>query len=951
MPLRQRCDLKFVVITTALLLSLMLIPGWQCSYPVDQGDHWNHENPWVDILYATPSTVIVPETGSANVTLDFTSNRYNSTSGHWYQTDDPNWPDGLTMPPVDAQPDVSGRFRTRFVVESRRVVPGLYRVPVKLRWSEKIIIETTTLTVIVFPSPGQSTPPAVRIAAGANHTLAILADGSVWSWGANTYGQLGDGTTSDRLAPVQVQGLPGPAQAIAAGEGHSLVLLNDGTVWGWGDDRKNQLSPEVVKDTDPITPIIPTPIPVYCTAERYYVQVGNVWQPGPLRDIVDVAAGSTHSMALTSDGAVITFGFNLYGQLGRPGAQSPRLANEVELGFRITAIAAGDEFSLALDEDGWIWGWGSNSAGQLGDHSQSQFDSPREIPFMMNIQAIAAGGDHTLALKTDGTVRAVGSNRYGQLGDETYSGPTATTVYGLPPITAIAAGYAHSLALGNDGRVYGFGDNGAGQIGIPDTLSHSAPSVVAPIRDLQDVRAIAAGNQHSLCLVSGCPTILSWGDNRVGQLGDGTVQPSAEPVQVDGIGQAGNSPPCQVSLSVMVVGDGIVTSDPWGIECGDNCSELFAPDTLVTLTAVPVKGCNFEGWYGDVQGTDQTMVVQMDRSKNCLALFTREPLPPTARFTISPQLPLTTDTIIFDAKDSTDDGEIIRYEWDFNNDGTFELRRNRTETNASFIASFVDDGWQVGSYTVLLRVTDDDGLTDTTSRDLQVADAEPPRHDLGDAPDSSNSLPGIQIFAYPMTGVVANYPTTHRTSSAPYGPLHMEPEAYIYLGQDVTLENEADVGVDEDPNNNFDSALERADQDGGDDGVQFPITLPYCEQTSFDYVVTVVEPPHQYIYVNVWFDWNRDGDWDDTLTCPDGSTAREWAVRNQEHYLFETGTMNQTTPSFMCWHPSESNVSDPIWMRITLSEEPWQSDSSGAGGSGPQNGYKLGETEDYLVFP
>jgi len=239
-------------------------------------------------------------------------------------------------------------------------------------------------------------------------------------------------------------------------------------------------------------------------------------------------------------------------------------------------------------------------------------------------------------------------------------------------------------------------------------------------------------------------------------------------------------------------------------------------------------------------------------------------------------------------------------------------------------------------------------MTDETTGVIHVREPEPPRYDLGDAPDSSNTIPGKPpMLAYPQTGVVARYPTVYRAGSPPYGPLHRSPTSYFYLGKDVTLENEADVGIDADSTNNIAPALDSADRDGGDDGIQMPAALPYCGSASMDCTITVVDPPHQYIYVNVWFDWNRDGDWDDVLECPDGSKVREHGVQNEEMYLYDSGT-ETISFSFRCWHPSEAAASDPMWMRVTLSEQSW---SGGTGGSGPAGGYVYGETEDYYVQP
>jgi len=227
-------------------------------------------------------------------------------------------------------------------------------------------------------------------------------------------------------------------------------------------------------------------------------------------------------------------------------------------------------------------------------------------------------------------------------------------------------------------------------------------------------------------------------------------------------------------------------------------------------------------------------------------------------------------------------------------------------------------------------------------------------HDLGDAPDSTNSFPGTPMLAYPATGVTANYPTTYWTGSAPYGPIHWQPNAMLYLGGAVTHESGADIGYDEDPDNNIKPPEDLSDLDGGDDGVQLPLVLPHCQQASFDYTVTVLDPNPSMAIVNVWCDWNRDGDWDDTMECPTGEQVPEWAVQNQQLLFMGPGTLTITTPNFMCWHPLTQVEPDPMWMRITISEQPWGTAKSAAeahGGSGPADGYDYGETEDYFIYP
>jgi len=243
------------------------------------------------------------------------------------------------------------------------------------------------------------------------------------------------------------------------------------------------------------------------------------------------------------------------------------------------------------------------------------------------------------------------------------------------------------------------------------------------------------------------------------------------------------------------------------------------------------------------------------------------------------------------------------------------------------------------------------------------SEAVPPTKalDLGDAPDSTNNF-SAAMTAYPKggpLGVRANYPTVFNDASGqgPYGPVHLNPLAVAHLGSTITNEAEADIGSDQDITNNIRPQVNSPDNDKGDDGVIFPLNMPKCSWTKFNYIVNVINPGTS-LWVNVWCDWNRDGDWDDdsktnpTMTCSKGAVS-EWAVQNQYLFNLPAGLNQLTTPAFLPWHPATGT--QQIWMRITLSEQPWTGGSNpgtkGNSGSGPKTGYEYGETEDYYFTP
>jgi len=212
--------------------------------------------------------------------------------------------------------------------------------------------------------------------------------------------------------------------------------------------------------------------------------------------------------------------------------------------------------------------------------------------------------------------------------------------------------------------------------------------------------------------------------------------------------------------------------------------------------------------------------------------------------------------------------------------------------------------------------------------------------DLGDAPDSTNH-PAKVMTAY--AGVNAGFPTVFDVATgSPEGPIHVVVGADSWLGVGVTEEKDADLLPDADGITNIDPLLDVKDRDGQDDGVSFPISLPQCQQTQFQYTVNVVGPTRTR-YVNAWIDFNHDGDWADTLTCTDGGgqprSVPEWVVQDQVTNL-AAGVHVVATPPI--W---SVDLDDDVWLRITLAEGP----TPGTDGRGPSDPYEIGETEDYLL--
>ncbi|MFD0736187.1 RCC1 domain-containing protein [Planotetraspora mira] len=245
-----------------------------------------------------------------------------------------------------------------------------------------------------LPAPVTGLTGVVAVAAGSNHSLALLSNGTVRAWGDNASGQLGTGVVGgDSPVPVPVVGVGGVGvlgnvKAIAAGDNFSIALLNDGTIRTWGLNTQGQLGNGV------LSPNSPTPVPV--------VGVGGV---GVLGNVKAIAGGGTHALALLNTNTVRAWGNNGSGQLGNgvTGPDSPTPVTVLGVGGTgvlsdVALIAAGDTHSIAYQINGPVNTWGDNSSGQLGDGSTTTRNTPVGIRTgLLGIESIAGGGGHSLA--------------------------------------------------------------------------------------------------------------------------------------------------------------------------------------------------------------------------------------------------------------------------------------------------------------------------------------------------------------------------------------------------------------------------------------------------------------------------------------------------------------------------------------------------------------------------
>ncbi|MEJ5165896.1 MAG: hypothetical protein WHV67_02585 [Thermoanaerobaculia bacterium] len=268
-----------------------------------------------------------------------------------------------------------------------------------------------------------------------------------------------------------------------------------------------------------------------------YGQLGNGSYSGSnvpvqvlnLTDVIAIAGGYSHSLALKADGTVWAWGRNGYGQLGNGNNNNSNIPVQVLNLTNVIAISGGYYHSLALKSDGTVWAWGDNYYGQLGNGNNTRSNVPVQVLNLTDVIEISGGGEHSLALKADGTVWAWGYNYYGQLGNENNNNSNVPVqVLNLTDIIAISAGGEHSLALRSDGTIWAWGDNNYGQLGNGNNNNSNVP---VQVQNLTDVTGISGGYYHSLALKSD-GTVWSWGNNDYGQLGNGNNNNSNVPVQV-----------------------------------------------------------------------------------------------------------------------------------------------------------------------------------------------------------------------------------------------------------------------------------------------------------------------------------------------------------------------------------------------------------------------------------
>ena len=363
-----------------------------------------------------------------------------------------------------------------------------------LRLLEKPISENLPVgsTVGTFSVLGNSFTSA---SAGGSHTLAIKDDGSLWAWGNNEWGQLGDGSDVDNYSPQEV--IDSDVAKVATGTNHSIAIMEDGSLWSWGHNGSGQLG-----------------------GGTHRLSPQQVLESG----VVQVSTNSNHTLSIKEDGSLWTWGYNKWGQLGNGTTYNSYIPHKVE-DSGVIKTATGIYHSLAIKDDGSVSSWGRNNYGQIGDGSSTDRTKPTTIIDSRVIQ-IAAGDFHSLAIKQGGSLWTWGRNHYGQLGDETTTNRSKPQ-YIDSKFTQIAGGGYHSLAIKEDGSLWAWGYNNWGQLGDGTTNNRSRPHKIIDSGVVQ----VAAGVNHSIAIKDD-GSLWAWGYNNGGQLGDSTISTTRAPKKI-----------------------------------------------------------------------------------------------------------------------------------------------------------------------------------------------------------------------------------------------------------------------------------------------------------------------------------------------------------------------------------------------------------------------------------
>lgn len=402
----------------------------------------------------------------------------------------------------------------------------------RMNFFSAVKIATAVCLLLIFLISSNMTAYAQMVAGGSmsHSSYAIDAQGNLYAWGQNNYGQLGNGTTVNDSTPVMVAFPPGVTKwvAVTAGDGHALAIGNDGNLYAWGHNNKGQLGNGTTSDTS---------LPAMVT------------KPAGVTSWTNINAGSNNSFAIGNDGNLYSWGYNNFGQLGNGSKSDTSLPAMVSLpsGVKATAVSAAANSAIALGNDGNLYSWGRNANGQLGNGTTTDSQTPAAITLPSGVTPVklSSGAYFNSFLGSDGNIYSFGQGNNGQIGNGTTSPgnvPTPTMANKPSSVTswkAYACGASFELAIGNNDSLYAWGYGGTGEMGNGTTTGNN-PTIIRPNLPAGVVPVgVSAGHNHGF-IVDKNSNVYSWGRNLEGQLGINNLKNSPTPVQTVGVGGSGN---------------------------------------------------------------------------------------------------------------------------------------------------------------------------------------------------------------------------------------------------------------------------------------------------------------------------------------------------------------------------------------------------------------------------
>ena len=401
--------------------------------------------------------------------------------------------------------------------------------------------------LLISTLPIASAADVISLWGGARGTLILKSDGTVWTWGTGGFGKLGINTTTGKsLLPVEVHGANNmdylhSVTAIMAGETHNMALQSDGTLWSWGYNFIGELGDGTTNDA-----AIPVQVGLGSNPP-----LTNVTKLGGRTyfSLAVKADGSIWGWGMNWNGQM---GNGTIMPTG-PQVLNPVMVSNSQPGHVVNnplQVSCGYTYGLALLTNGMVWSWGTGLHGELGAGTNTQSLIPIQVPGVSNITAVSSGWKHTLALKSDGTVWAWGLNGHGELGDGTaINRSNAVQVLNLSNIVMVSGGDYNSIALRSDGTVWKWGLNDVGELGqgtndnagvgpAVDLMAHPFPMPVTTDKfghAFSNVVQVSNRDYHNLALKAD-GSLWMWGANDQGQCGDGSTNDVYRPSPVVGLG-------------------------------------------------------------------------------------------------------------------------------------------------------------------------------------------------------------------------------------------------------------------------------------------------------------------------------------------------------------------------------------------------------------------------------